>query len=102
MPVRIGSNISSMMVQRNLANNQSSVSQSYERLSSGLRITQASDDAASLAIAATLDARSKVYAQGTRNLNDSISLFAIQKSANDELTSISVSPTFAIRPLRSE
>ncbi len=90
MSVRIGSNASSLMVQRNLADGSSKVSSSFERLSSGLRINQASDDAASLAIANTLDAHAKVFAQGTKNLNDSISLYAIQKSATEELTNISL------------
>ncbi len=90
MVVKIGSNIPSLMVQRNLADSETSLSKTFEKLSSGLRINHASDDAASLAIANTLDAHAKIYAQGARNLNDTISLYSIEKGATDELTNISI------------
>ena len=51
MPITINTNIPSLTAQRNLSNTTSALTKSFERLSSGLRITRASDDAAGLAIA---------------------------------------------------
>ena len=98
MTVKIGSNITSLTAQRNLAKATSEIGGVYERLSSGLRINRASDDAASLAVAETLSADSRVFRQGVRNLNDGISAISIADSAIEQLTSISV----RIRELASQ
>ena len=66
------------------------MSRSFERLSSGQRINRASDDAAGLAIADSLKATGRVYAQAVRNGNDGISLLNIADSAISELSSIVV------------
>lgn len=86
--VRIGSNIASFRAQRQLANNTSALSKTFEKLSSGLRINRASDDAAGLAIADSLRANSRVFTQGVRNLNDGISLLNIADSAIENLAGI--------------
>jgi flagellin-like hook-associated protein FlgL len=86
--VRIGSNISSLQAQRRLGEATSSVASSLARLSSGQRITRASDDAAGVAIADTLRTRRQVYDRGTKNINDGISLLTIADSALGELAGI--------------
>lgn len=88
MPLTIGSNISSLRVQNRLARNSSDLRSSFERLSSGLRINRASDDAAGLAISSLLGADGRVYAQGVRNLNDSLSFLNVAESALGQLSNI--------------
>lgn len=61
---------------------------SNERLASGLRINRASDDAAGLAIASSLNATSRIYAQSLRNLNDGISAISIAAGAMSELSGL--------------
>jgi len=68
------SNIASLQAQRRLTENTKELSKTNERLSSGLRITRASDDAAGIAIAASLNVDGRVFTQAIRNLNDGISL----------------------------
>lgn len=89
MPViSINSNTSSLQTQRSLARTTKSLEEGYTRLSSGLRINRASDDAAGLAIASNLDADSKVFQQGIRNFNDGISALAIAEGALTEMSNI--------------
>ena len=90
MAVKIGSNIASSMAQRQLAKTSSELSSVYERLSSGMRINKASDDAAGLAIATTLRSDSRVFSQGIRNLNDGISLLNVADGAIESLTNVVV------------
>jgi flagellin len=61
---------------------------STERLSSGLRINKAADDAAGLAISSTLRSDTKVYAQALRNVNDVVSALSIADAALEELGTI--------------
>jgi flagellin len=86
--VSLGSNISSLKAQRRLNDTSNSLSNSFERLSSGLRINRASDDAAGLAIASTLNAQARIFGQGVRNLNDAVSLLNIAEGATQELSAI--------------
>lgn len=79
----LNSNIASLNAQRRLSNTTNSLQRSYERLSSGLRINRASDDASGLAISSSLNIDSRVFTQGIRNVNDAISLYAIAESALD-------------------
>ncbi len=88
MPIGIGSNIAGLKAQRRLSEGTSALTKSYEQLSSGQRINQASDDAAGLAIATALNSRAKVYGQAVRNANDGLSLYAIADSAVSSLTDI--------------
>ncbi len=88
MVIKLGSNIASLNAQRRLTEASSELSKTFERLSSGQRINRASDDAAGLAIADSLKAKSRVYTQAIRNGNDGISLLNIADSALETLTSV--------------
>jgi len=70
----INTNISSLNSQRNLASSQSSLATSLQRLSSGLRINSAKDDAAGLAISDRMSSQIRGMTQATRNANDGVSL----------------------------
>ena len=85
MGITLGTNISSLQAQRRLSNSSSSLSQTFERLSSGQRINKASDDAAGLAIADSLRADQRVASVAIRNANDGISTIAIADSALGEI-----------------
>ena len=74
MPMTINTNIASLNAQRNLTTSQSSLSTSMQRLSSGLRINSAKDDAAGLAIAERMNAQVRGMNVAIRNANDGISL----------------------------
>ncbi|HEX8988901.1 MAG TPA: flagellin [Rhodocyclaceae bacterium] len=74
MPALINTNILSLNAQRNLSSSQSSLATSLQRLSSGLRINSAKDDAAGLAISQRMTAQIRGLDQAVRNANDGISL----------------------------
>jgi len=74
MAATINTNINSLTAQRNLTTSQSALSQSIQRLSSGLRINSAKDDAAGLAISERFTAQIRGLNQAVRNANDGISL----------------------------
>lgn len=86
--VRIGSNIASLKAQRSLSNNTDALSTTFERLSSGMRINRASDDAAGLSVATTLRADARIYTQGIRNVNDGMSVLSIAEGALGQLSGI--------------
>lgn len=90
MSIRIGSNISSLNAQRRLAEASEQLGVSFERLSSGMRINRASDDAAGLAVQTSLNADRRVYTQGVRNVNDGLSLLNIADSTLGGLSEIVV------------
>lgn len=69
----INTNVASMNAQRNLDSSQNSLRTSLQRLSSGLRINSAKDDAAGLAIAENMSAQSRSMVVAMRNANDGIS-----------------------------
>jgi flagellin len=74
MPQTINTNIASLNAQRNLNMSQSSLTTSMQRLSSGLRVNSAKDDAAGLAIAERMNAQVRGMNVAIRNANDGISL----------------------------
>ncbi|GAB1394002.1 B-type flagellin [Rhodocyclaceae bacterium] len=74
MPQVINTNVPSLTSQRNLNNSQSMLSVSLQRLSSGMRINSAKDDAAGLAISERFSAQIRGLDQARRNANDGISL----------------------------
>jgi flagellin len=74
MPQTINTNLPSLNAQRNLAMSQSSLAVSMQRLSSGLRVNSAKDDAAGLAIAERMNAQVRGMNVAVRNANDGISL----------------------------
>ena len=69
----INTNIQSLNAQRNLNTSQSSLSMALQRLSSGLRINSAKDDAAGLAISDRMTSQVRGLNQAVRNANDGIS-----------------------------
>jgi flagellin len=77
MALIVNTNIASITAQRNLGISTSALQGSIARLSSGLRITKASDDAAGLGISETLRAQIRSINQAVRNGNDGISLLQI-------------------------
>jgi flagellin len=70
----INTNVSSLNSQRNLSSSQASLATSLQRLSSGLRINSAKDDAAGLAISDRMSSQIRGMTQATRNANDGVSL----------------------------
>jgi flagellin len=70
----INTNVASLNSQRNLASSQASLNTSIQRLSSGLRINSAKDDAAGLAISDRMNSQIKGMNQATRNANDGVSM----------------------------
>jgi len=88
MGLRIASNIASESVQKNLQVTTKESTSQMEKLSSGKRITKASDDAAGLAIATNLNAQTKGLVQATRNANDGISLVQTAEGGLNEVSNI--------------
>ncbi|MDO9181777.1 MAG: flagellin [Bacteriovorax sp.] len=90
MGLRIATNIASQSVQKNLKEVSNAGNAQLEKLSSGKRITKASDDAAGLAIATNLEAQTKGLRQATRNANDGISLVQTAEGGLNETSNILV------------
>ena len=86
MPQTINTNISSLNAQRNLNSSQSSLATSLQRLSSGLRINSAKDDAAGLAITERFTTQIRGLDQAARNANDGISLAQTAEGALVEVS----------------
>jgi flagellin len=82
----INTNVLSLNAQRNLARTQGDLAQALQRLSSGLRINSAKDDAAGLAISERFTTQIRGINQAVRNANDGISLAQTAESALGELT----------------
>ncbi|HSD38937.1 MAG TPA: flagellin, partial [Rhodocyclaceae bacterium] len=77
MAMTINTNVSSLNSQRNMSASQSSLATSLQRLSSGLRINSAKDDAAGLAISERINSQVKGFNVAIRNANDAISLMQV-------------------------
>ena len=88
MPIRIFNNIASINSQRILGANNDRLAQSVERISSGIRINRAADDAAGLAISEGLRSDIRASRQAVRNANDGISVINITEGALNEQASI--------------
>lgn len=88
MALVINTNVLSMNAQRNLSTTQTSLSKSMQRLSSGLRINSAADDAAGLAIATGMNANVRSMNQAVRNANDGVSLLQTAEGALNETSNI--------------
>jgi flagellin len=86
MPLVINTNIASLNAQRNLNTSQSAMSMALQRLSSGLRINSAKDDAAGLAISERFATQIRGLNQAARNANDGISLAQTAEGALSELS----------------
>ena len=88
MPQFINTNVASLNAQRSLNSSQNALSTSLQRLSSGLRINSARDDAAGLAISDRLTSQIRGLNQAVRNANDGISLAQTAEGALQESTNI--------------
>ena len=81
MPAVLGTNVASLWASNNLQSAQSNMANSVERLSSGLRINRARDDAAGLGVANALTQQINGANQGIKNLNDGISIVQTAEGA---------------------
>jgi len=88
MPLFVNTNLAALNAQRHLERSTGALKTSLERLSSGLRINDAYDDAAGLAIADKLNRDVRVINQAIRNANDGLSALAIGEKALGEVNSI--------------
>ncbi len=88
MALFVNTNLASLNAQRHLDQSSGAVSQSLERLSSGVRINNAYDDAAGLAIADKLNRDVRVINQAIRNANDGLSALAIGDKALGTITDV--------------
>lgn len=88
MAISVLTNVASLNAQRNLASTQASLASSIGRLSSGLRINSASDDAAGLGISENLKANIRSLSQAQRNANDGISMSQVAEGAMNEMQGI--------------
>jgi flagellin len=86
MPSTINTNVSSLNAQRNLDTSRNSLATSMQRLSSGLRVNSAKDDAAGLAIADRMNTQVRGIAVAIRNANDGISLAQTAEGALSTVT----------------
>ena len=84
MAVRIFNNIPSLTAQRILGVNNNRLAQSVERISSGIRINKAADDAAGLAVSEGLRSDIRALRQAVRNASDGISLLSVTEGALNE------------------
>jgi flagellin len=88
MALTINTNVPSLNAQRNLGKSQNDLSRSMQRLSSGLRINSAKDDAAGLAISDRMTSQIRGLNQAARNSNDGISMAQTAEGALQETTNI--------------
>jgi len=88
MGLFVNTNVASLNAQRNLNSTTRGMSQSFQRLSSGLRINSAKDDAAGLAIAERFSTQVRGLNQAVRNTNDGVSLAQTAEGGLQETTSI--------------
>ena len=88
MSLFVNTNVSSLNAQRQMQRSGMSLDTAFERLSSGLRINSAKDDAAGLQISDRLTSQIQGLEQGNRNANDGISLAQTAEGALDEMTNM--------------
>ncbi len=88
MPLYIRTNLPSITAQKNLGESTTGLQTAFERLSSGLRINKAKDDAAGLAIAENLKVDARVASVAIRNASDGISVVSITDGAIGQITNV--------------
>ena len=86
MTTSINTNVASLNAQRNLSTSSLSLTTSMQRLSSGLRVNSAKDDAAGLAIAERMDTQTRGMNVAIRNSNDAISMAQTAEGALGAIT----------------
>ncbi|MCA8964012.1 MAG: flagellin FliC [Planctomycetes bacterium] len=90
MGLRVNTNVASINAQRNTAQVTTRLARNFQRLSTGLRISSAADDAAGLAISERLRSQVRSLTQASRNANDGISLVQVGEGALNEVSNILV------------
>ena len=88
MAIRINTNVDSVFAQKNLARTQRSMRSSMQKLSSGVRITKAADDAAAMGVSEKMRAQITSLKMAQRNTNDGISMIQTAEGALDETADI--------------
>ena len=88
MTMTVRTNVVAIQASGSLAKTQKALGRSLERISSGLRINRAADDAAGLGVATNLETDTISQKQGMRNANDGISIIQTAESATNEVTDI--------------
>ena len=88
MSITVNTNTSALMAQTKLGSTNRSLAGSFERLSTGLRISKAADDAAGLAVADNLDTVARSARVAMRNANDGVSIVSTAEGATNEVTNI--------------
>src|SRR5947209_5384056 len=88
MGLRINTNVPALIAQRNLRTTRSNLDRSLERLSTGLRINRAGDDAAGMAISEILKAQTRGLGQAERNAQDGVSVIQIAEGGLAEISNI--------------
>jgi flagellin len=88
MAISVVTNVASLRAQRNLNKTANAMTGHIEKLSSGLRINKAGDDAAGSAISSQLTAQEQGLKQASRNANDGVSLIQTAEGAMNEMTGI--------------
>jgi flagellin len=88
MSINIRTNVPSLITQRNLSESTNRLNTAYERLSSGLRINRAKDDAAGLAIAESLKSDAAIATVAIRNANDGVSVINIADQAINQISTV--------------
>ena len=88
MALVINTNIASMEAQRNLAKSQNALSSTFQKLSSGMRINTAADDASGLAISENMQAQVRSFGAAERNANNAVSMAQVAEGALGQMSSI--------------
>lgn len=88
MSIRVNTNIASLNAQRNLANTNQLLNKTLERLSSGLRINRAADDAAGMAVSEKMRTQIRGFSQAIANAQDAANFIATAESGLDQTTQI--------------
>ncbi|PIE17281.1 MAG: flagellin FliC [Proteobacteria bacterium] len=86
MPININTNVASLSVQQTLGTSGRGMAQSIKRLSSGMRINSAADDAAGLAVSEGLRAQVKGFQQASRNANQAVAMLQTADSAQQSIS----------------
>lgn len=88
MGLRIKTNVSSLVAQRNMGISTAATGESMAKLSSGFRINKSADDAAGLAISETMRGKIRSLDQAKRNANDGVSLVQVAEGSMNEVSNI--------------
>jgi flagellin len=88
MPFRVNTNVASVFVQKNLSTSQRRLEGNFEKLSSGLRINRASDDAAGLGVSEVMRAEIKSLRVASRNTADGINMVQVAEGGLGETTAL--------------